>query len=150
MGILKKIFGAPTVAAEGVAGAATKAAEGVSKIVERWIPSEAAKQEAFIAINTQINAAIAEARKYDPRTVGQSLFSEIVNVTVDAVARMIRPLVTVMLIGGVFGWWELQTQSIDPLVLGWAEVVVGFWFGYRTIVRDVPSLIKALREARSE
>jgi len=150
MGLLSKIFGTgPAVVAEGAAGAVVKTAEGVANIVERWKPSEAAKHEMSMEINKLVNEAAASARSYDPRTVGQSLFSEIVNVTVDATSRLIRPAVTVALLGALVGWWDLNVVGIDPVLQVWTETVFMFWFGGRALVKDVPSFLAAIRKARA-
>jgi hypothetical protein len=149
MGILRKLFGAPAVAAEGAAGALVKTAKGVADIVERWKPSEAAKHEMTLEIEKVVQEAAADARSYDPRSTGTSLFTEVVNVLVDALSRLIRPVVTILLIGGVFGWWPIRVENLDPVVLGWGEAVMVFWFGARTLFKDIPSLIKAIKEARA-
>jgi hypothetical protein len=149
MGLLSKIFGAPAVAAEGVAGAVVKTAEGVANIVERWSPSEAAKHEMALAINQVVQDGAAAARAYDPRSGGPSLFMEITNGLVDALSRLIRPLVTILLVGGVFGWWPIRVENLDPVVLGWGEGVMIFWFGQRALFKDVPSLIAAIKKART-
>lgn len=151
MGLLSKIFGlGPKAIAEGAAGAVVKTAEGVANIVERWKPSDAAKHEMTMEINKLVNEAAASARAYDPRTVGQSLFSEIVNVTVDAVARMIRPVVTVVLLGALVGWWPLSVVGIDPVLQLWTETVFMFWFGGRAITQDIPKFLLATRKAVSK
>ena len=149
MGILSKIFGAPKVAAEGAAGAAVKVATGVANIVERWKPSEAAKHEMTLELDKLVNEAAASARAYDPRTVGQSLFSEIVNVTVDATSRMIRPAVTIALLGALIGWWSLEVHNLDPVLQVWTETVFLFWFGGRALIKDVPSFLRAIKQARA-
>lgn len=148
MSWLSKIFGTgPSVIAEGAAGAVVKTAEGVANIVERWKPSDAAKHEMSLEINKLVNDAAAAARSYDPRTVGTSLFSEIVNVTVDATARMIRPVVTVVLLGALVGWWPLVVVGIDPVLQVWTEMVFMFWFGGRAITQDIPKFLAAARKA---
>lgn len=149
MGLLSKIFGAPTVAAKGAAGAATEVAKGVSGIVERWIPSAASKAEASLEIEKLIQEAAASARLYSPTSGGDSRFMMVVNGLVDASARMIRPGVTIMLVGGIFGWWPISVKNLDPVVLGWGQSVMVFWFGARTLFKDVPSLIAAIKQARS-
>lgn len=145
MGLLSKLFGS---AAGGAAGAVVDTANGVADIVERWKPSDAAKHQMYVEINQLVQQSAAAARQYDPRTEGKSLFSEIVNVCVDALARLIRPCVTVLLVGGIFGWWPIATQTLDPVVLGWAEGVMIYWFGSRTLFKDIPSLVRAIKEAR--
>lgn len=148
MSIFTKIFGAPAVVAKGAAGAAVDVAKGASDIVERWVPSAAAKAEASLAIEKLVQESAATARAYNPTSGGDSRFMMVVNGLVDALSRLIRPVVTILLIGGVFGWWPIEVKNLDPVVLGWGESVMVFWFGARTLFKDVPSLIKAVREAR--
>lgn len=145
MGWLKKLFGAPAAAAEGAAGVVMKTAEGVNGIVERWKPSETARHEMSMAILKLIADSTEDARKYDPRTVGRTLFSEIINVTVDGVSRAIRPSVTILLLGAIFGWWEIRIQEVPEIVQRWAETVFLFWFGSRAIIKDIPALVRQLR-----
>lgn len=147
MSFWNKLFGITPVG--GVAEAATSAAGKVADIVERWKPSDAAKHEMHIEISKLVQSAQAEARAYDPRSQGGGAFGEIVNVITDSASRLIRPGVTILLIGGIFGWWGIATKSIDPLVLGWGEMIIGFWFGTRVLFKDIPSLIAAVKASRS-
>lgn len=144
MGVLKKVFGG----GNPVAGVVVETAEGVANIVERWAPSEDKKHQMYLDINNLVQSNAEAARKYDPRSGGSSLFMEITNGLVDAVARLIRPGVTILLVGAVFGWWPVKTESLDPVVLGWSEAVMVFWFGARTLFKDIPSLIKAIQNSR--
>lgn len=145
--ILKKIFGGKSVGGS-VADAVVGTAEGVANIVERWAPSDAAKHEMYMAVNKLVADNAANARAYTQATSGTSPFMDVVNGLVDAAARTIRPGVTILLIGAVFGWWPVHTSNLDPVVLGWGEAVMAFWFGARTLFKDIPSLIKVLKEAR--
>jgi hypothetical protein len=133
-----------------VADAVVQTATGVADIVERWAPSDQAKHQMHMDVTKMVTESIAAARAYDPRTTGTGKFAEIVNVSVDAVARCIRPGVTILIIGGVFGWWPLETENVNPVVLSWGEIVVGFWFGYRTVIKDVPALLASLKQLRSK
>lgn len=143
MGILSKLFGK---SATGVAESAVKTAEGVADIVERWKPSEAARHAMTMDLHRLVNESLANARSYDPRSTGGGLIGEIINVLVDALSRLIRPGVTIVLVGGVFGWWELPPPaSIDPMYMEWTYTVVAFWFGSRTIFKDIPTLIRHIR-----
>src|ERR1700736_4771676 len=132
MGLLQTIFGAPAAtevaAGEGVAQAAVGVANSVADIVERWAPSDADKVKMQLDVQNAISAAVNQARQYDPRTQGTTKFSETVNVSVDAFSRLIRPTVTVLMVGGVFGWFNVQTKSIDPTVLNWGGLCIGYWF----------------------
>ncbi len=70
----------------------------------------------------------------------------LINQLVDAANRCIRPGVTLWLIGGFAGWWQLPSHDAIPEY--WQNVfviVLTFWFGGRAIVKDLPAAIKAWR-----
>lgn len=141
MSFWSKIFG---TGAKAAADAVVDTAKGVSDIVERWAPSDKAKHEMEQQVNELLAKSTAAARTYDPRTTGTSFYSEFINTTIDGLTRLIRPGMTLLIIGAVFGWWHVETQTLDPIVLAWAEGIGAFWFGMRSITRDIPSLIKVL------
>lgn len=145
MSILTKLFGKTS---KGVADAMLETAKGVSDIVERWKPSDAAEHQMKQEANAQLQAGVSSARQYDPRTSASNQFVEVFNAVIDGVARLIRPGLTILIVGAVFGWWRVETQSLDPLVLAWGEAVGAFWFGMRAITKDIPSLIKMLVELK--
>lgn len=141
---LSKIGLGPKEAAEAV----VDTAEGVADIVERWKPSEKAKHE-MKRENLKDEAGYTEeARKYEPKTTGSGKFSEYVNVSIDGLNRLIRPGAAILLLGATFGLWNVQVETRDPLVLGWTEAVVGFYFGVRAITQDIPKFLKALASIR--
>ena len=71
----------------------------------------------------------------------------LINNLVDAFNRLIRPGVTLWLIGGFSGWWRLpNTEIIDPVWFQIFLVVISFWFGGRMLVQDAPKFIAALRK----
>lgn len=147
MGILSKLFGNP---AGGVADAAVKTANGVADIVERWKPSEQARHQMTMEIQKLVNDSLASARQYDPRSEGGGIVGQMLNVFVDALSRLIRPGVTILLLGAVFGWWQLPPPgSIDPTYMEWTYTVVAFWFGSRTIFKDIPSLLRHIKGLKS-
>jgi len=144
MGWLKKLGLGPQDAAEAV----MDVAEGTADIVERWKPSEKAKHDMREDSLEHEAKHTQEAREYDPRTTGTNVFSEWINVTVDALNRLIRPGCAILLIGGTFGLWDLAVTTTDPVVLGWTEAVVGFYFGVRAVTQDIPRLLEAIKKLR--
>lgn len=145
MSLLSKLGIGPKDAAETV----VKTAEGVADIVERWKPSEKAKHD--MREETLGNEAkyTADARTYEPKTTGSDTVSTWVNVFVDALNRLIRPAVAILLVGATFGVWDLHVTTTDPVVLGWTEAVVGFYFGVRAVTQDIPRLLAAIKALRS-
>lgn len=141
-----------STAGEAIATGVTGVVKGVSDVVERWAPSEAAKYEMSQAIQKLTNEAVASARTYDPRSTATGKVAELINVIVDAANRTVRPGFTVMLAGGVFGWWSLPAPgAVDAVYLGWFENIILFWFGGRMLFKDLPAVISyitALRKAK--
>lgn len=151
MSILTKLGLGPKDAADAVMDVAERGAD----IVERWKPSDKAKHEMAREDLGDQRTGTSEARAYDPRTETKFTgmlggISEMINVVVDAINRMIRPTVAVLLIGATFGVWDLHVETRDPVVLGWTEAIVGFYFGVRTVVYDIPKLLKALKSIRED
>lgn len=143
MSFFKKLFGNP---AEGAAASVVKTAEGVADIVERWKPSEAARHQMSLEIQQVVDKSLADARKYDPRSEGGGMVGGMINVLVDGLARLIRPGLTIILIGGCFGWWPLPPPgSVDPVYMEWTYTVVAFWFGMRTVFKDIPTMLREIR-----
>lgn len=143
MGWMQKLFGA---GADATATGVVKTANGVADIVERWKPSEQARHDMTMDIQKLVNESLASARQYDPRSEGGGIIGGIINVVVDGLSRLIRPGITIMLVGGCMGWWTLPPpNSIDPTYMEWTYTVVAFWFGTRTIYKDIPTMLKALR-----
>lgn len=145
MGLLSKLGIGPKEAAEAVGSVVDKAADTVERFKGSDRQEHAQARENF----TDKSKATAEARAYDPRTTGTHFVSEVINVIVDALNRLIRPGVAILLIGGTFGMWDLAVTTSDPIVLGWTEAVVGFYFGVRAITQDLPRLLQALKQLRS-
>jgi hypothetical protein len=145
MGILSKLGIGPKEAADAVGSVVDKAADTVERFKGSDRQDHAQQRENF----GDAAKATDDARKYDPRTTGTQFISEVVNVSVDALNRLIRPGVAILLIGGTFGMWDLAVTTTDPIVLGWTESVVGFYFGVRAITQDLPRLLAALKSLRS-
>lgn len=69
----------------------------------------------------------------------------VINQLVDAFNRIIRPGVTMWLIGGFSGWWTLpDIGTIDPVWFTIFTIVITFWFGGRALMQDVPKMIAAI------
>lgn len=83
---------------------------------------------------------VVSARAFAAPGSGGSGFDDLVN----GCNRMIRPVVTVYVLGGLAGAWKLPDLSkADPLWLAIALVIVTFWFGGRMLVKDLPLGIAA-------
>ena len=126
----------------GTANAVTDMSNGIADIVERWKPGEAKKHEMQQEINEFVHKTVSDARKHDqPMNSGIAIIDAVVN----GVNRLIRPWVTITVIGSLFGYWELPPpQSIDPQYWTITQIILGFWFGGRFLVKDIPQAIKSM------
>lgn len=71
------------------------------------------------------------------------------NTGVDIVNRWIRPGITIWLIGGFSGWWNLpDTSKVDPVWFQIFMIVITFWFGGRVLLKDLPNAIGAILKMR--
>lgn len=69
-----------------------------------------------------------------------------INQLVDAANRLIRPGVTLWLVGGFVGWWPLpKSEALDPYWQNIFLIVLTFWFGGRAILKDLPAAIRMMR-----
>jgi hypothetical protein len=139
MSIFSKIAG---FLGGGTAKIATDVAGGVADIVERWKPGEGKKQEMQMEVAEFLHKSIADARKHDqPMNSGIAIIDALVN----GVNRLIRPWVTITVIGSLFGYWELPApDTIDPQYWDITKIILAFWFGGRFLVKDIPQAIKSV------
>ncbi len=126
----------------GTANIATEVAGGIADIVERWKPGEGKKQEMQMEVANFLEKSIADARKNDqPMNSGLPLLDG----TVNGINRLIRPWVTITVIGSLFGYWELPPpESIDQQYWTIAQILLSFWFGGRFLIKDIPQAIKSI------
>lgn len=87
-------------------------------------------------------ADLASARSFAGPSDNPGAFNQLV----DAASRLVRPGVTMWLIGGFVGWWKLpEPGAIDPFWLNAFMLVLTFWFGGRAILKDLPQAIRLIR-----
>lgn len=78
-------------------------------------------------------------------------FVAIINVIVDAISRVIRPGVTIWVIGGIAGQWELpDSKEVGPEWWAVFWLIITFWFGGRVLLKDLPSAIAAIAKLRGK
>ena len=126
----------------GTANAVGDMAGGIADIVERWKPGESKRHEMQQEVNEFIQRSYDSARKHDqPMNSGSPALDGIVN----GINRLIRPWVTITVIGSLFGYWTLPPpESIDPQYWTITQIILGFWFGGRFLVKDIPQAIKGM------
>lgn len=74
---------------------------------------------------------------------------DLINHVVDTINHIIRPGFFIYLIGGFSNKWKLpDPKTIDPQLWTIFLVVVTFYFGARTLVKDLPTAINAIRNLR--
>lgn len=141
MGILSKIgafLGGST------ANAGLGVANGIADIIERWKPGDATNVAFVKELTTLVNNSYDSARKHDtPMNSGIKWVDAVVN----GVNRLIRPWVTITVIGSLFGYWNLPPpQSVEPEYWIMIQVILGFWFGGRLVTKDIPAALGHLRK----
>jgi len=126
----------------GTSSAVGDMAGGIADIVERWKPGESKKHEMQQEVNEFIQKTYESARKHDqPMSSGIPLIDGFVN----GINRLIRPWVTITVIGSLFGYWSLPPPaSIDPQYWTITQIILGFWFGGRFLVKDIPQALKSV------
>lgn len=66
------------------------------------------------------------------------------NKWVDGVSRLVRPWITIHVVGGQLGYWQLPAVKDN----GWGEIfwlIITFWFGGRALLKDLPNAISYMR-----
>ena len=141
MGILSKLG---AFLGGGAAKAGLGVANGIADIVERWNPGDSKNVQFTKELTTLVNNSYESAREHDsPMTSGVPW----VDATVNGVNRMIRPWVTITVIGSLFGYWNLPPpQSVEPEYWIMIQIILGFWFGGRLVTKDIPAALVHLRK----
>lgn len=126
-----------------------------STIAEKVLPMSPKEEAAADA------ADLESAREYQPADLPKadliaqaglipfilSWLIAALNAVVDAVNHAIRPLGFLWLAGGLSGLWKLPDPGlVDEFWQKSFWVVLTFFYGGRTIVKDLPALIKAIRK----
>lgn len=125
-----------------VGGEVVKTASGVADIVERWMPGAEKKHEIEKEVDQLIESSVNNARSMSFDSPGSTMFDSFVN----GVNRLIRPGVTIWLLGGLGGLWALPAPgTVDPVILKWIDIVLVFWFGGRALFKDLPACIKYVK-----
>ncbi len=123
MSWLTKIFGGGTV--EAGAAAIGKVADVADKAF--YTGQERARDDA---------ADVDSARGFAMPRGGSTWFDSLV----DGLNRLVRPVVTIWVFGGVSGAWRLPDMTkVDPFWASIFLVVLLFWFGGRLLLKDLPA-----------
>jgi hypothetical protein len=68
------------------------------------------------------------------------------DVLIALAARAVRPWVTIELVGHLFGHWTINMPEMSGIQETLTWIVFTFWFGGRTIMKDIPTMLKAIRK----
>ncbi len=110
----------------------------ISDTIDRWNPSPVTEHK----MNIEDQQAGDESQN-SARNMKQYVHESWLDIFVDAMNRLPRPVITGWVIGGLIGWWELpRTGDIDPFMQNIIWTVITFWFGSRVIFKDVPRAIQ--------
>ena len=141
MGILSKIG---AFLGGGAATAGLGLANGIADIVERWNPGDSKNVQFTKELTSVVNASYDSARRHDaPMQSGVRWLDGVVN----GVNRLIRPWVTITVIGSLFGYWNLPPpQNVAPEYWIMVQIILGFWFGGRLVTKDIPAALGYLRK----
>ena len=99
------------------------------------------------AMHTAQERSEADQKDLDSaRTMQIPSHSSWFDALVDGLSRLVRPGVTLWLVGGFIGWWGMpKSEDLSDYWQNVFMIVLTFWFGGRAIVKDLPSAIKAMR-----
>lgn len=112
--------------------------DGVSKVVEvadKAIHTEQERAE-------KDSADLESARQFAGVSNGAGWFNQFV----DGVNRLVRPWVTVEILGRWLGYWDRSfATNLTPFEENLVLLVLTFWFGGRAILKDLPTAIRMMR-----
>ncbi len=125
------------------AKAGTEVVSEIAGVVEKWLPGAEKKHEMSQEIAELYMKSQASARVHDaPMNSGLAILDGLIN----GVSRLIRPAVTIGLIGVIMGWVEVpEPDKIDPIYFHFMEMTLIFWFGGRALFKDLPAMLKYMK-----
>lgn len=133
MGFLSKLFG------WFVGGG--KTVDKVTDLVDKAVYTKQ-EQAADSATATQVDQADLASARAMQMTSHNTWF----DVVIDGINRCVRPGVTLWIVGGFIGWWELpSTDKISEFWQNTFWVILTFWFGGRALLKDLPAAIRMMR-----
>lgn len=82
----------------------------------------------------------------DARTFTTPSHESWFDILVDGVNRLVRPFFAFWSFGVLVGWWGEKINNVSPEAMQLILIIITFYFGGRAILKDLPSVIKALRK----
>jgi len=117
----------------------------VSDAVDRWYPSDATLHEQNIEDQQAGDESQRSAREMQ-LPYHESWF----DILIDGLNRLVRPIITYWVIGGLIGLWVLPpVGTVDPIVMNIVWTVVTFWFGSRMLFKDIPAIFRVYKSVKT-
>lgn len=122
--------------------------EQVSDVVDKWRPSpttehDMAVEDSKISVEEQ---TAGDASQNSARAMTLPGHASGWDVLVDGLNRMVRPVTTYWILGGLSGFWPLpRLGDIDPMMGNIVWTVITFWFGSRMLFKDMPNAYALVR-----
>lgn len=117
-----------------------------SDLVDRWKPSATTKHKMSLE-----DLKAGDVSQESAREMEQISHESKFDIFVDGMNRLMRPLMTIWAVGGLAGGWDLpSTDTVDPVMMNIIWTIVTFWFGSRTIFKDIPNAIKIYQQLKNK
>lgn len=123
--------------------------EQVSDVADKWKPSpvtqhKMAVEDAGLAI---VDQQAGDASQNSARAIVLPTHETWFDSFVDGISRLVRPVVTYWIVGGLAGFWALpKLGEVDPVMMNIVWTIITFWFGSRTLFKDLPTAYRLLRK----
>lgn len=136
MGLISTVF--------GWLGGNKDIVKDVADVVQDYKPGVVTEHKMDVETTKVEDASQDSARKYDAPQVNDR-FNNFVN----GLNRLPRPILAFWAIGILVGLLPIPAavSTAPPLILNIIWTVIGFYFGIRTVSQDIPTLIKAIKNA---
>jgi hypothetical protein len=118
-----------------------KTAEKVTELADEAFHTEQEK-----AVETQAAVDTDQKDLLSARAMQMVSHNTWFDAAVDGLNRLVRPGITVWILGGFMGFWLLpRTDQISEYWQSVFWLVLTFWFGGRALLKDLPSAIRTMR-----
>ena len=118
-----------------------KTVEKVTEVVDEAFHTEEEKAVESAAATEVDQKDLASARAM--QMVSHSTWFDAL---VDGLNRLVRPGITLWIIGGFMGFWPLpRTDQISEYWQNVFWLIITFWFGGRALLKDLPAAIRMMR-----
>lgn len=133
-GFISKLFG----------GSNKGIVEQAADVVERFAPGEVKRHQMGIE-----DLKAGDDSQASARAMMLAHHESRIDIVVDAINRLIRPVITIWVMGLLFGWWQApieQWARFPEMVWNIIWTVITFWFGARVIFKDIPSAVRIFKK----